>query len=35
MVAIYARQSILKPDSLSIEQQIDACKKYLLIRIHG
>lgn len=29
MVAIYARQSILKPDSLSIEQQIDACKKYL------
>ncbi len=29
MVAIYARQSILKPDSLSIEQQIDACKKHL------
>lgn len=29
MVAIYARQSILKPDSLSIEQQIEACKKHL------
>lgn len=29
MVAIYARQSIYKPDSLSIEGQIEQCKKML------
>ena len=28
MIAIYARQSIEKKDSVSIEAQIDKCKTY-------
>ncbi|MCI8547189.1 MAG: recombinase family protein [Clostridia bacterium] len=29
MVAIYARQSVFKEDSLSIETQIEKCKLYV------